>query len=201
MKKLIVLASGSGTNLQSIIDKCRAGKIKAGVAAVISDKEDAYALERARKNNIPAFFIDPKGKSREQFDNAASEIIEHFKPDLIVLAGFMRILSPFFVKKYKWRIINIHPALLPSFPGTHGYEDAWKYGVKISGCTVHFVDDGCDTGPIILQKVNEIFETDSFESFKERGLKIEHEAFPEAIKLFLEGRLNIEGRKVRIKGD
>jgi phosphoribosylglycinamide formyltransferase 1 len=197
MKKIIVLASGSGTNLQSIIDKAKQGKISAEIAAVISDNEDAFALERARKNNIPTFFIAPKGKSREQFDSEMGEIIDHFKPDLIVLAGFMRLLSKPFVRKYK--IINIHPALLPSFPGTHGYEDAWKYGVKISGCTVHFVDEEMDTGPIILQKVNEIREDDNLESFKERGLKIEHEAFPEAINLVLNGKTCIEGRKVRIK--
>jgi phosphoribosylglycinamide formyltransferase 1 len=198
MKKIVVLASGSGSNLQSIIEKCKSKKINAEVSAVISDNENAFALQRARNSNIPTFFVKSKGKQREEFDKEVSEVIDYFKADLIVLAGFMRILSSFFVKKYKWKIINIHPALLPSFPGTHGYEDAWNYGVKVSGCTIHFVDEGMDTGQIIVQKVNEVKDDDTLESFKERGLKIEHEAFPEAIRLVLEGKTKIEGRRVRI---
>ncbi len=197
-KKIVVMASGSGTNLQSIINKCKKGRIKADVAAVISDKENAFALERARKAGIPAHFVSPKGKTREEYDRETSRIIERYNPDLIVLAGYMRLLSPWFVRKYKHRIINIHPALLPAFPGTRGYEEAWEYGVKISGCTVHFVDEGVDTGPIILQKPNPVREDDTFESFKRRGLRIEHRALPEAINLFLNGRLKVEGRRVRI---
>jgi len=118
---------------------------------------------------------------------------------LVVLAGYMRIITSYFINKYKNKIINIHPALLPAFPGTDGYGDTWKYGCKIGGCTVHFVDEGVDTGPIIIQKYNPIKENDTLESFKERGLKIEHQALPEAIKLFCEDRLKIEGRRVRIK--
>jgi len=195
MKNIAVLISGSGTNLQSIIDKQDNYK----VSVVISNKQDAYGLERAKKAGIPAIFIDHKGLEREEHEKKIIEVLDKHNIDLVVLAGYMRILSPFFVKKYKERLINIHPALLPSFPGTDGYGDAWKYGVKVSGCTVHFVDQGVDTGPIILQRVNEIKENDTLESFKERGLKIEHEALPQAIKLFCDDKLEIEGRKIRVK--
>ena len=194
MKNIAVLISGSGTNLQSIIDKQDNYK----VSVVISNKQDAYGLERAKKAGIPAIFIDHKGLEREEHEKKIVEVLDKHNIDLVVLAGYMRILSPFFVKKYKERLINIHPALLPSFPGTDGYGDAWKYGVKISGCTVHFVDQGVDTGPIILPRVNEIKENDTLESFKERGLKIEHEALPQAIKLFCDDKLKIEGRRVVI---
>jgi len=195
MKDIAVLISGSGTNLQSIIDKQDNYK----VSVVVSNKQDAYGLERAKKAGIPAIFIDHKGLEREEHEKKIVEVLDKHNIDLIVLAGYMRILSPFFVKKYKERLINIHPALLPSFAGTDGYGDAWKYGVKVSGCTVHFVDQGVDTGPIILQRVNEIKENDTLESFKQRGLKIEHEALPQAIKLFCDDKLEIKGRKVRIK--
>ncbi len=194
-----VLVSGSGTNLQSIIDKTKAGELPIEIKVVISNVKEAYALERAQKAGIRAEFIDPKGLKREEHEEKILTILKEENVELIVLAGYMRLMTPGFIKAYKNKMINIHPALLPSFAGTHGYEDAWEYGVKVSGCTVHFVDEGCDTGPIILQKTNEIREDDTFESFKERGLKIEHEAFPEAIKLFCEGKLEIEGRKVRIK--
>ncbi|HIH43043.1 TPA: phosphoribosylglycinamide formyltransferase [Candidatus Woesearchaeota archaeon] len=196
---IAVLASGKGTNLQSIIDKIESGYLDAKIAIVISDKADAIALERAKKHKIAAMFLDSKkATSREEYDKTVVKHLEKYKVDVVVLAGFMRLLSKYFVEKYKNRLINIHPSLLPSFPGIHGYEDAWEYGVKVSGCTVHFVDEGCDTGPIILQKFNPIKDDDTFESFKERGLKIEHEALPEALKLFCEGRLKVEGRKVRI---
>ena len=199
LTNIAVLASGRGTNLQSIIDKIESGYLQAKIAVVISDKQDAFAHERAKKHKIATLFLDPKkAKSREEYDKQIIKQLEKYKVDVIVLAGFMRLLSSYFVDKYRYKLINIHPTLLPSFPGIHGYEDAWQYGVKISGCTVHFVDEGCDTGPIILQKVNPILENDTFESFKERGLAIEHEALSEALKLFCEGRLKVEGRKVRI---
>jgi phosphoribosylglycinamide formyltransferase-1 len=198
MKNIAVLISGSGTNLQSIIDHIKVGKIKANLVAVISNKEDAYGLVRAKEAGIPAHFVDYKGVKREEHEKKIIEILEKNKVELIVLAGYMRILTPYFVRKYKNRIINIHPALLPSFPGTDGYGDTWKYGAKVGGCTVHFVDEGVDTGPIILQKTNPIKEDDTLETFKERGLKIEHQALPEAVKLFCEDKLKIEGRRVRI---
>lgn len=198
-KNIAVLISGSGTNLQSIIDHIKANKLKCNLAAVISNKENAYGLVRAKKANIPAYFIDHRELKRKEHEKKIVKILEKYKVDLVVLAGYMRILTPYFVKKYKGRLINIHPALLPSFPGTDGYGDTWKYGCKVGGCTVHFVDEGVDTGPIILQKTNPIKETDTLESFKKRGLKIEHQALPEAIKLLCEGKLKIVGRKVKIK--
>lgn len=199
MKNIAVLISGSGTNLQSIIDNIKAGKIKANLAVVISNKKDAYGLVRAKKAGIPAHFVDYRGLKREEHEKKIIEILEKNKVDLVVLAGYMRVLTSYFVRKHKNRIINIHPALLPSFPGTDGYGDTWRYGTKVGGCTVHFVDEGVDTGPIIIQKCNPIKENDTLETFKERGLKIEHQALPEAIKLFCEDKLEIKGRRVRIK--
>lgn len=199
MKNIAVLISGSGTNLQSIIDKVEAGEISAVIQCVVSNKEDAYGLERARKHGIPEYYVDSKAfATREDHEKEIIDILKAKRVDLVVLAGYMRLLTPLIITEYNNRIINIHPALLPSFPGTDGYGDAWKYRVKVSGCTVHFVDSGCDTGPIILQKVNPIEESDTFESFKERGLEIEHQALPEAIKLFCEDRLVVEGRGVKI---
>jgi len=199
MKNIAVLISGSGTNLQSIINHIEAGKLKCNLAAVVSNKQDAYGLTRAKKADIPAYFIDNKGLERKEHEKKIVKVLEKHKIDLVVLAGYMRILTPYFVKKYKGKLINIHPALLPSFAGTDGYGDTWKYGCKVGGLTIHFVDEGVDTGPIILQKVNPIKETDTLESFKKKGLKIEHQALPEAIKLFCEGKLKIVGRKVKIK--
>ena len=195
-KQIAVLISGTGTNLQAIIDK--QNKIGCKVAVVVSNKANAFGLERAKKAKIPAYFVDHKDIPREEHEKKIIEILKKYKIDLVVLAGYMRILTPNFIRQYKNRIINIHPALLPSFPGTDGYGDTFRYGCKVGGCTVHFVDEGIDTGPIILQKANPIKETDTLETFKKRGLKIEHQAFPEAIKLFCEGRLRVEGRKVKI---
>lgn len=198
-KNIAVLISGSGTNLQSIIDKTESGYLPATIRCVISNRMDAYGLIRARNHNIPAYFIDPgKFQKREEHEEEILKTLTEHEVELVVLAGYMLLLTPHFINRYKNRIINIHPALLPSFPGTDGYGDSWRYGVKVSGCTVHFVDSGCDTGPIILQGVNPIREDDTFESFKERGLSIEHDVLPEAIKLYCEGRLRIKGRKVHI---
>ncbi len=197
--RIAVLISGSGTNLQSIIDRSESGDLPARVVCVISDKEKAFGLDRARKHGIPAFFVSPKDfAKREEHEDAIIRLLDDHGVELVVLAGYMRLLTRNMLGRYRTRIINIHPALLPSFPGTDGYGDAWRYGVKVSGCTVHFVDEGCDTGPIILQGVNPVKEDDTFESFRERGLKLEHRVLPEAIRLYCEGRLRIEGRKVRI---
>ena len=196
---IAVLISGSGTNLQSIIDKAENNELPVNIACVISNNKKAFGLSRARNHNIPAYCINHKNfADRTQHEQAIIDILHKYKVELIVLAGYMRLLTSEFIKKYENKIINIHPALLPAFPGTHGYEDAFNYGVKVSGCTVHFVDDGCDTGPIILQKVNPVLENDTPESFKKRGLKIEHEALPEAINLYCQRRLKVDGRKVKI---
>ena len=196
-KNIAVFVSGSGTNLQAIID----AKIKsANLAVVLSNKPDAYALERALKHNIPVEVVDHKEfDTREAFEAELMERLKKYNVKLIVLAGFMRILTSFFVNNYKHRIINLHPALLPSFPGIHSAKQALDYGVKITGVTVHFVDDGVDTGPIILQSVVPIDDSDSEDSLLEKIHKEEHRIFPEAVKLFCEGRLSISGRKVIIK--
>lgn len=196
-----VMVSGSGTNLQAIIERAESGELPVNVACVISDRENAFGLERARKHSIPAHFVDPGNfQTRRDHEDAIISLLKKFDVELVVLAGYMRLLTKHLIGEFGNRIINIHPALLPSFPGTDGYGDAWRYGVKVSGCTAHFVDEGCDTGPIILQGVNPVEPDDTFESFRERGLKIEHRILPEAVKLYCEGRLLIEGRKVRILG-
>jgi len=193
-----VLASGRGTNLQSIIDHSESGRIDADVVVVISDKRDAYALERARKHGIPAYFVDPKGKSREEHEREIDKILREHNVDLVVGAGYMRILSPWFIRRWYGKIINIHPALLPSFKGTDGQGDALRYGVKITGCTTHFMDEEVDHGPIILQAAVIVKDDDTRESLAERILRVEHQLLPRTIQLFAEGRLKIEGRRVKI---
>jgi len=195
-----VLASGRGTNLQAIIEAIEEGKIEGRISIVISDNPDAYALKRARQHNIETRYINFKEfKNREDYDKEIIKALEEKKIDLVVLAGYMRIISPYFSKMYKNRIINIHPALLPSFPGLHAQRQAVEHGVKISGCTVHFVDEGVDSGPVILQKAVEVKDDDTEESLAERILKEEHQIYPRAIQLFSQGRLVIKGRKVFIE--
>ena len=195
-----VLASGRGTNLQVIIEAIEEGKIEGEIKVVISDNPDAYALKRAKQHNIETQYIDFKSfKNREDYDKKIVECLKEKKIDLVVLAGYMRILSPYFIRTYKNKIMNIHPALLPSFPGLHAQRQAVEYGVKISGCTVHFVDEGVDSGPIILQKSVEVSADDTEESLVEKILKEEHQIYPRAIQLFSQGRLIIKGRKVFIK--
>jgi len=195
-----VLASGRGTNLQAIIEAIKEGKIEGRISIVISDNRDAFALKRAKQNNIETEYINFKSfKNREDYDKEIMECLKEKDIDLVVLAGYMRILSSYFIKMYKNRIMNIHPALLPSFPGLHAQRQAVEYGVKISGCTVHFVDEGVDSGPVILQKAVEVKDNDTEESLAERILKEEHQIYPRAIQLFCQGRLIIKGRKVFIK--
>ncbi|MGF3555136.1 MAG: phosphoribosylglycinamide formyltransferase [Thermoplasmatota archaeon] len=193
-----VLASGRGTDLQSIIDASEKGMIDAEVKVVISDNKDAYALKRAEKHKIKAFFVDPKGKNKTEHENEINKILEDNKIDLVVGAGYMRILSPSFVKKWYGKLINIHPALLPSFKGTNGQGDALDYGVKISGCTTHFMDEEMDHGPIILQAAVKVYQYDDRDKLAERILEVEHQILPRTIQLFAEGRLKIVGRKVKI---
>ncbi len=195
-----VLVSGRGTNLHAIIKAVEEGKIKGRISIVISDNQDAFALKRAEQYSIDIRYINFKEfKDREDYDREIVKTMKKKKVDLVVLAGYMRILSPYFIRTYKNKIINIHPALLPSFSGLHTQRQAVEYGVKVSGCTVHFVDEGVDSGPIILQKTVEVKDNDTEESLAERILKEEHQIYPRAIQLFSEGRLIIKGRKVFIK--
>jgi len=195
-----VLVSGSGTNLLAIIEAVNTGKIDGMIRVVISDKTDAFALRRARFYNIKTNSINPEGfDSREEYDKEIVSILKEKEVDLVVLAGYMRILSPYFINAFKDKIMNIHPALLPSFPGLHVQKKAIDYGVKVSGCTVHFVDEGMDSGPIIMQKAVKVKENDTEETLAKRILKQEHKIYPRAIQLFAEERLEIIGRKVLIK--
>jgi phosphoribosylglycinamide formyltransferase 1 len=197
-----VLVSGSGSNLQAIIDASLRGEIPCRVGIVISNKPDAYGLERARKHGIPTEVIRHTDfSSREEFDRRLVETIRKNGAALVCLAGFMRVLTPEFVRAFPNRILNIHPALLPSFPGTHGPKQALDYGVRFSGCTVHILDEGVDSGPIVVQAVVPVFDDDTEESLAARILLQEHKIYPMAIRLFFQGRLKIEGRRVRIEGE
>lgn len=199
LANLGVLVSGSGSNLQSIIDQIEKGTLPARIRVVISNTHGAFALERAKKHAIPAVVLDHGGHaSREDYDRRLVETLNAHEVDLVVLAGFMRVLSPFFLRAFPMRVVNIHPALLPSFPGTHGQKKAFDYGVKFSGCTVHFADEGVDTGPIIIQAVVPVYDSDTEETLAQRILKEEHRIYPQAIKLWAEGKLVVEGRKVRV---
>jgi phosphoribosylglycinamide formyltransferase-1 len=195
-----VLASGRGTNLQAIIDAIEAGRLDAGIAVVVSDRADAPALDRARKHGAKALFVNPRDFSdRESFDRGVAAVLAEHKVELICLAGFMRILTSAFLAAFPDRVMNIHPALLPSFPGLHAQRRALEHGVKVSGATVHFVDEGVDSGPIILQVAVPVRDDDTEESLSERILAEEHKIYPQAIQLFAEGRLKIEGRRVVIE--
>lgn len=192
--RVAVFASGSGTNLQAIID-AQIQTIE--IAVVFSNKSDAYALERAKTHNIPVEVIDHKGyESREDYDSEVIKVLEPYKLDLIILAGYMRILSPVFVRAYKGKIVNIHPALLPSFPGINSARQALEYGVKYTGVTVHFVDEGVDTGPIILQSVVEIEDSDTEETLLQKIHKVEHQIYPKALELVSSGQIEVKGRRV-----
>ncbi|RXG33456.1 phosphoribosylglycinamide formyltransferase [Methanohalophilus sp. WG1-DM] len=197
---IAVLISGRGSNLQSIIDNVESGYIpNANVSVVISDNKDAYGLKRAMNHGINAVFIDPAAyQSKEDLDSALLDVLARSSTDVLLLAGFMRILGSDVINAYSNRIMNIHPALLPSFKGLHAQKQALDYGVKITGCTVHFVDEGMDSGPIILQKSVPVLDSDTEESLSERILAQEHIIFPEAVKLFAEGRLYVKGRRVHI---
>jgi len=202
MEKLLnigVLVSGSGTNLQSILDACAGGSLKARVACVISNKADAYALERARKAGIPALHLDHRDYAgREAYDEALVATLREHGVELVAMAGFMRIITEVLLKAFPQAVMNIHPALLPAFPGLHAQRQALEYGAKVAGCTVHFVDRGTDTGPIIMQATVPVLEGDSEDTLSERIQKEEHRIFPESIRLYAEGKLKVEGRRVLI---
>ena len=198
---IAVLISGSGTNLQSIIDAVEAKKLAAKIELVLSNKADAFGLERAKKHGIPTEVLDHKAyPSREHYDQAVVDRLQTCGVELVVLAGFMRLLSPVFIKAYSNRIMNIHPALLPSFPGLQVQKKAVEYGVRFAGCTVHFVNEECDEGPIIIQAVVPVFADDTEESLAARILEQEHRIYPRAIQLYAENRLHVVGRKVLVDG-
>ena len=199
MTNIAVLASGRGSNLQAIIDSIGNGYLKAKITVVISDIGDAYALERARSHGIEAVFIDPKKfPSRELYEKEVLRVLRKHDAELVLLAGYMRVVGNTLLKAYENRMLNIHPALLPAFPGLHAQKQAFDHGVKVAGCTVHFVDDTLDNGPIILQRCVEVKEDDTAETLADRILEQEHKIYPEAVKLFVENRLRIERRKVKI---
>lgn len=195
-----MLISGRGSNMRSLVDASDAGTIFAKVGLVVSNNVDAPGLEYARKKGIESVVIPHKQfPRREDYDSEVVKILQSRGIELVCLAGFMRLLSPVFVQAFPMRIMNIHPALLPSFPGLHAQRQAVEYGVKLTGCTVHFVDEGLDSGPIILQKTLEVFPDDTEESLSARLLTLEHRTYVEAVQLFFERRLRVEGRKVHIK--
>jgi phosphoribosylglycinamide formyltransferase 1 len=200
MKRIAVVASGRGSNFQAVIDGIRNGKVPAECVALITDNPKAYAIERAQKAGIPCRIIDfATFPSREVYERALLSAMQEVDADLFVLAGYMRILGSSIVRAFPGKMINIHPALLPAFTGLHAQRQAVQHGVKVAGCTVHFVDESLDGGPIILQKCVPVLETDDEDDLAERILEQEHIVFPEAVRLFCEDRLVIEGRKVRVK--
>jgi phosphoribosylglycinamide formyltransferase-1 len=196
-----VLISGSGTNLQAIIDAIEAKRLDAEIQVVISNKAEAFGLTRARRHGIPVEVLDHRGfADREAFDQAMIDILEARGVELVILAGFMRLLSGLFVRRFSNRIMNIHPALLPSFPGLHVQKKALEHGVRFSGCTVHFVNEECDEGPIIIQAAVPVYPDDTEETLSARILDQEHRIYPRAIQLYCEGRLKVVGRRVLVDG-
>ena len=200
-----VLASGRGSNLQAVIDAIEAGRLDATIVLVLSNKKDAVALERARKHGLTEVFLDPKPfagqpDSREAYDRAVLDVLRKHDVELVLLAGYMKIVTPVLVKAYENRMMNIHPSLLPSFPGLDAQKRALAHGVKLSGCTVHFVTEGVDEGPIIIQAAVPILEGDTPEALAARILVEEHKIYPKAVQLYAEGRLKVDSRIVRVSG-
>jgi len=202
--RVAVLASGRGSNLQAIIDAIEAGQIQAKIVAVISNKQEAVALQRARKHGLPDLFVDPKpfaGRpdSREAYDQALLDLLKKYDVELVLLAGYMKIVTVVLVNAYANRMMNIHPSLLPSFPGLDVQKKALEWGCKLAGCTVHFVTEGVDEGPIILQAAVPVLDTDSHDVLAARILEQEHKIYPRAVQLFAENRLRVDGRRVFIE--
>ena len=202
--RVAVLASGRGSNLQAIIDAIDAGQVHAQIVAVISNKKDAVALERARKHGLPDLFVDPKpfaGRpdSRDAYDRALLDTLQQRNVELVLLAGYMKIVTAILVNAYANRMMNIHPSLLPSFPGLEVQKKAIDWGCKLAGCTVHFVTEGVDEGPIILQAAVPVLDGDTPDELAARILEQEHKIYPRAVQLFAEGRLKVDGRRVLIE--
>ncbi len=203
--RVAVLASGRGSNLQALIDTIEAGQVQARIVAVISNKKEAVALERARKHGIKDLFVDPKpfaGRpdSREAYDRSLLEVLQQHEVELVLLAGYMKIVTTVLVNAYANRMMNIHPSLLPAFPGLEVQKKAIDWGCKLAGCTVHFVTEGVDEGPIIIQAAVPILDADTPETLASRILVQEHKVYPRAVQLFAEGRLRVNGRRVFIDG-
>ncbi len=195
-----VLISGRGSNLQSIIDASEKGTISAKVAVVISNDAAAKGLERAKKHGIPTAVFDPKAfKDKNTYELEIVKVLKEHKVELVCLAGYMKIVGPVLLEHFQGKMINIHPSLLPSFPGLHAQQQALDHGVTVTGCTVHFVDEGCDTGPIIIQSAVPVKENDTEETLSTRILVQEHHIYPLAIDFIARDKLKIEGRKVKIK--
>ena len=199
MKNLGILLSGRGSNFEAIARNVLARAIPARIVIVISNREDAAGLEKARQLGFDARSIPSSGKDRETYDREVVAALQEAQVDVVCLAGFMRVLSPYFVRAFPNRILNIHPALLPSFPGIDAQKQALEAGVKFSGCTVHLVDEGVDTGPIVCQAVVPVLEDDTVESLSARILKEEHRIYSEAIRLLVEDRIRVEARRVTVK--
>ncbi len=201
--RLGVLVSGRGSNLQAIIEEIETGTVKAEIAVVIANKQEISALERAERHGLTTVFLDPKSVAglsnpRQAYDRKLLETLKQHQVQLVVLAGYMKMITSVLINSYESRIMNVHPSLLPSFPGLHAQQQALDHGVKVSGCTVHFVTEGMDTGPIILQQAVPVKEGDTAITLSERILKEEHRLLPRAIQLFAEGRLTVLGRAVQI---
>ena len=196
MKKLGILLSGRGSNFVAIADNVKSGKVKAEIAVVISNRADAPGIETARRRGLDARVVPSKGKQREEHDREIVAILKEKQVDLVCLAGYMRLLSPWFCQQFPDRILNIHPALLPAFPGLEAQKQAFDHGVKVSGCTVHFVDEHLDHGAIIVQKTVPVLDSDDEHALADRILEQEHIAYSEAINIVLEGNYSIVGRRV-----
>ncbi|HLA77848.1 MAG TPA: phosphoribosylglycinamide formyltransferase [Vicinamibacteria bacterium] len=196
MTAIGVLASGRGSNLQALIEAAAAGALGGRIAVVLSNLESAPALDRARRAGIPAVFRDHRGRRREDFDQELVGVLQHHQVELVCLAGYLRILSPVFIRAFPGRILNVHPSLLPAFPGLEAPRQAWEHGAKVSGATVHLVDEDLDSGPIVLQEVVPVLDADTPETLARRILTVEHRLYPQAVRLLLEGQLRFEGRRV-----
>jgi phosphoribosylglycinamide formyltransferase-1 len=198
-RRVGVLASGRGSNLQALVDAQKRGELGGEIVVVLSNVEDAQVLERARRAGIPAVFRDHRGRKREEYDAEVASILRAHGVEVVCLAGYMRLLSAAFVRAFEGRILNVHPALLPAFPGLHAQRQALEHGAKVSGATVHLVDAGLDSGPIVLQEAVRVLSTDTEETLAARILEAEHRIYPRAVRALLEGRCRVEGRRVVVE--
>jgi phosphoribosylglycinamide formyltransferase-1 len=200
-KRVGVLASGRGSNLQALLDAQKRGELGGEIVVVFSNVESAAALDRARRAGIPAVFRDHRGRKREEFDAEVVQILNGHGVELVCLAGYMRLLSPGFVRAFEGRVLNVHPALLPAFCGLHAQRQALDHGAKVSGATVHLVDAGLDSGPIVLQEAVRVLPDDTEDTLSARILEAEHRIYPRAVRALLEGRCRVEGRRVIVEGE